>query len=97
VAAVSVDEKGSVSALYPEEGVSLPAEAAPRTTYLPGSLEFTGHGRERVIVVLSDEALRVGALEAAAQEAFRRAGGDVSRLGRLDVPGEQFQRTLLKP
>ena len=29
--------------------------------------------------------------------AFRQAGGDVSRLPPLALPGEQFQRTLLEP
>lgn len=97
LAAISVDEHGAVSPLYPESGQSLPVAASPQLAYLPGSLEFTGQGREKVFVVLSDAPLEVSQLEGAAKAAFARAGGDLARVGPLDVPGEQFQRTLLKP
>jgi hypothetical protein len=43
-----------VTPLYPEAGPSLPALSDARTHYLPGSLEFTGKGTERLIVILSD-------------------------------------------
>jgi len=97
VAAISVDAQGEVSALYPEAGSSLPATPSAQLTYLPGSLEFTGRGSKKVIVVLSDAPLAVTQLTQAAQAAFRQAGGDVSRLPPLALPGEQFQRTLLEP
>lgn len=97
VAAIAVDATGEVSPLYPESGPSLPAAAAPQLTYLPGSLEFTGHGQERVIVVLSDEPLDMTRLSSAARTAFQKAGGDVAKLPPLDIAGEQFQRTLLQP
>lgn len=97
LAAVSVDATGEVSALYPEEGQSLPVSDASGMRYLPGSLEFTGHGAQRVIVVLSDEPLQMSALLDAARAGYRKAGGELSRPLSLAVPGEQFQRMLQKP
>ncbi len=98
VLAVSIDADGQVTPLYPEEGQSLPVEPDPAELFfLPGSLEFTGRGAERVVVVLSDEPLEVDAVAAAAQRAFDAAGGDLYRLPDLEVAGEQFHRTVLKP
>lgn len=97
VAAVSLDAHGAVSPLYPESGSSLRLDPTPQWTYLPGSLEFTGGGREKVFVVLSDVPLDMARLVGAAKAAFARAGGDLGRVASLDVPGEQFSRTLLKP
>ena len=94
---VSIDEAGNVTRLYPEQGTSLRAASEPQTHYLPGSLEFTGRGAERLIVVLSDEPLEVDAVASAATRAYSAAGGKLSHLDSLDVPGEQFHRTFLKP
>lgn len=97
VAALSLDAGGEVTALYPETGRSLPVPSGSGTHYLPDSLVLTGRGLERVIVVLSDEPLGVEALGRAAREAYRRAGGDLTKLERIEAPGEQFHRTFLKP
>ncbi len=97
VAALSIDANGAVMLIYPEAGQSALAEGGDGLVYLPGSLEFTGHGLERVIVVLSNEPLPLDVLSRAGEEAYRAAGNDLSRLSPLAVPGEQFQRTFVKP
>ncbi|MBX7112719.1 MAG: DUF4384 domain-containing protein [Myxococcaceae bacterium] len=97
VAALSIDAYGAVTMIYPEAGQSALAKGGDALVYLPDSLEFTGHGLERVFVVLSSEPLPLDVLSRAAQEAYRAAGNDLSRLSLLAVPGEQFQRTFLKP
>jgi len=97
VAAISIDDQGSVTALYPDSGTSIAVSEGDQTQYLPDSIEFTGTGLERVIVVLSDEPLEMERLKQAASSSFQRAGGDLRRMPGLDVPGEQFPRLLLKP
>lgn len=101
VAAVSVDEHGEVTPLYPQEGQSPKVESTPEsgdaTHYLPDAWEFTGKGLERVVVVLTPEPLAVDALTRAAREAYQHSHGDLSRMDKLDVPGEQFHRMLVKP
>jgi hypothetical protein len=69
--------------------------AAEALQYLP-AFELTGRGPERVVVILSDAPLRYEEVRAAAERAFERAGRDVTRIGNLAIPGEQFHRTLLK-
>ncbi len=100
VTALSIDDQGEVSPLYPEAGRSLPVSRAKgsisATQYLPDSIELTGKGSERVIVILSDQPLEVEAAKQAAHTAFQRAG-DLARLASLELPGEQFQRTFVKP
>jgi len=91
VLALSIDDAGEVSTVYSE---ALGSEAQ---TWLPDSIEFTGHGREHVVVLLSDAPL---ASEEAARklvEAFKAADGDVTRMGAIDLPGVQVHRTFIKP
>jgi hypothetical protein len=97
VSAVSLDEGGQVTPLYPEYGKSLPVDEGDATYYLPDSIEFTGKGTEVVVMVLTDKPLDVGTLTRAAKEAYDGAHGDLGHLGSLKVPGEQFRRVLLKP
>lgn len=97
VAAVSVDADGEVTPLYPEAGESLPVEPGPGMKWLPGSLEFTGSGAERVVLVLSDAPLEVNAVQDAAREAFEAGQRDVSALPELALPGDQTHWILLKP
>jgi hypothetical protein len=97
VTVVSVDELGQVTPVYPERGQSLPASGGNAMVYLPESLEFTGSGAEKLIVILSDEPLEVDRVVAAAGAAYTSAQGDLSRLGPLAVPGEQFARMVQKP
>jgi hypothetical protein len=96
---LSIDQHGEVTPLYPEAGTSLPVpEGAERATrYLPDSLELTGAGIERIIVVLSDQPIDVEAARRSARAAYDRAGGDLSRLPSLALPGEEFERTFAKP
>jgi len=95
--AVSIDERRMVTELYAQSGSSLQVNPGDDTRYLPESLEFTGTGLERVIVVLSDGPLDTAKVKQAAEAAFDAAKGDLHRLAKLDVPGEQFHRLLLKP
>ncbi|HVV52938.1 MAG TPA: ACP synthase, partial [Polyangia bacterium] len=97
--ALSIDERGEVTALYPERGPSLtvPAGVQSATHFLPDSLELTGAGLERIVVVLSDQPIDMEAARQAARAAYERAGGDLSRLPKLALPGEEFTRTFAKP
>jgi hypothetical protein len=95
--AVSLDEQGVVSPLYPETGSSIPAGEGDETRYLPDSLEFTGHGVERVIVVLTDRPLEVSDVQRAARDAYQEAGGNLRQIRKLKLGGEQFHWLLLKP
>jgi len=97
VTVLSVDQQGEVTPIYPERGESLPASNASAMVYLPESLEFTGSGAERVIVILSDEPLQVSSAVEAVRKAYQAAGGDLSRLAPLPLPGEQFFRMVQKP
>jgi len=96
---LSIDDRGEVTPLYPERGPSLqvPDGSQTATRFLPDSLELTGKGTERIVVVLSDDPIDVEVARRAARAAFQRAGGDVTRLPKLDLPGEQFVRTFAKP
>jgi hypothetical protein len=67
------------------------------THFLPDSLELTGAGIERIIVVLSDQPIDVEVARKAARAAYDRAAGDLGRLSKLELPGEQFTRTFAKP
>jgi hypothetical protein len=96
---LSIDERGEVTPLYPEKGASLtvPAGVPSATHFLPDSLELTGAGLERIIVVLSDQPVDMQAARQAARAAYARAGGELGHLPRLDLPGEQFTRLFAKP
>jgi hypothetical protein len=100
--AVSIDERGEVTPLYPQAGRSLPIEVGTKGVilvprYLPDSIEFTEAGTERLFVILSDAPLDVDAARAAARASFDKAHGDILHMPPLDLPGEQFQRTFIKP
>ncbi|WP_224246276.1 DUF4384 domain-containing protein [Hyalangium gracile] len=97
VLALSVDASGEVTPLYPEAGQSLPVEPGAGTHWLPDSIEFTGSGAERVVVLLSDAPVAVEDAAAAARRAFEAAGRDVGRMAPLDVDGDQTHWMLLKP
>jgi hypothetical protein len=97
VLALSVDAAGEVTPLYPEAGQSLPVEPGAGTHWLPDSIEFTGSGAERVVVLLSDAPVRVEDAIAAARQAFEAGGKDPSRMPSLNVDGDQTHWTLLKP
>ena len=99
---VSIDDQGEVTALYPEAGRSIPLglsrTSRPATTFfLPDSVEFTGKGTEQLIVILGDQPLDVDAVKRAARAAYQKANGDLANLPSLELPGEQFHRTFVKP
>jgi hypothetical protein len=96
---LSIDDRGEVTPLYPERGPSLtvPDGSRSATRFLPDSLELTGKGTERIIVVLSDQPIDVEAARRAARAAYQRAGGNLARMSSLDLPGDQFVRTFAKP
>jgi hypothetical protein len=97
VLALSVDAAGEVTPLYPESGQSLPVEPGPGTHWLPGSLEFTGAGVERVVLLLSPQPLEVQEARAAARRAFEAGGQNVERMPALELPGTQTHWMLRKP
>jgi hypothetical protein len=96
---LSIDEHGVVTPLYPETGSSLAISAgvAGATHFLPDSIELTGAGLERIIVLLSDQPIEVEAAQKAARAAYDRGGGDLSRMPPLGLRGEEFTRTFSKP
>ncbi len=73
---LSIDDRGEVTPLYPERGPSLtvPDGSHSATRFLPDSLELTGKGTERIIVVLSDQPIDVEAARRAARAAYQKAG-----------------------
>jgi hypothetical protein len=99
--AVSVDDAGEISALYPEGGGSLAVAAAPHVTFLPDSLELTGLGRERVFLFLADQPLDEAAARKSVRDAHAQAKGDLAALptpsfeGRSDV--RPFSWLFYKP
>ncbi|RYZ38849.1 MAG: DUF4384 domain-containing protein [Myxococcaceae bacterium] len=97
VAALSVDAQGEVTPLYPESGDSLAVEPGAGQHWLPESVEFTGAGAERVVLVLTDAPVSMDVLSDAARKSFAAAGRDVTRMAPLDVAGEQTRWILLKP
>ena len=96
---LSIDDRGEVTPLYPERGPSLtvPDGSSSATRFLPDSLELTGKGTERIIVVLSDQPIDVETARRAARAAYQKAGGNLARMTNLELPGEQFVRTFAKP
>jgi hypothetical protein len=99
VLSLSVDQRGTVTPLYPETGASLPVpgNAGAATQYLPDSLELTGAGVERIFLVLSDAPIDVEAARRAAKDAYERAGGDLGQVTRLGLAGEELTRSFAKP
>ena len=95
VAVVSIDEGGKVSPVYFAGGESLPLVGPEEL--LPQSIAFDGHGRERLVVLLSDGPLERNAVERATREAFEKAGG-ILNMGKLGLQGvDELDRTVLKP
>jgi hypothetical protein len=97
--ALTVDEHGVVQALSPEQGQSLalPEGSPSATRYLPDSWVLEGAGVEEIVVVMSDQPIDVATAVRAARAAYDKAGGNLARLPKLDLPGEQFVRAFAKP
>lgn len=94
---VSIDEAGEITPIYVDNGRSLALGSTKEVLWLPESLEFTGKGLERVVVVLSASPLALEQVANPLALAFKDARGDLTKLGTLPLPGEQFHRTFLKP
>jgi hypothetical protein len=94
---VSIDDAGEITPIYVENGRSLPIAPGSARTWLPDSLEFTGKGLERLVIVLSASPLTLDQVSAPLRLAWQDARGDLTKLGSLPLPGAQFHRTFLKP
>lgn len=90
VLALSIDDASEVSTVYAET-------VGEGQTWLPDSLEFTGKGREHLVVILSDSPVQAEAVTEQLKERFKGASGDVTKLAPLEVSGLQVHRTFLKP
>ncbi|ATB41184.1 hypothetical protein CYFUS_006648 [Cystobacter fuscus] len=98
ILALSLDDTGEVSPLYAtEDQRSLRVEAGGGRHWLPDSVRFTGTGNERVMVLLSNEPLELGAVTARALRAWEEAGNQVSAMRPLELDGEEIDWVLHKP
>ncbi|HEX7499752.1 MAG TPA: zf-HC2 domain-containing protein [Polyangia bacterium] len=99
LAAISVDDGGEVTPLYPEVGPALSVSTSPETVYLPDSLEFTGAGRERVFLFLARTPFDLAAAKLAVKDAHQAAKGDLSALPNPAFAGGQdvFSWLFRKP
>jgi hypothetical protein len=99
--AVSIDDAGTVTPLYPDHGDGLAVEPRPDVRYFPDSIYFTGHGRERLFLIMSERPLSVGDVEKAARAAHESAHGDLGAVSSVNVGGrgrvEQFTWLFQKP
>ena len=93
----SIDDAGEITPIYVDNGRSLAIGASKDTMWLPESLEFTGKGLEHLVIVLSASPLTLDQVAAPLELAYKDARGDLTKLGSLPLPGEQFHRTFLKP
>ena len=93
---LSIDAKGAVSPVYAEENRSLRLSGVS-PEFLPDSVEFTGGGLEHIVVLLTDQPRDADEVGAQLRRRFSEAGGDLTKLGNVESPGEQFHRTVLKP
>ena len=85
VVVMSIDEQGVTTPLYPQTGAnplaaSLVIGGQPDFVFLPDSVEFTGHGQERLVILLADTRLSVAAVAASLRDAFVKAQGQVASL-----------------
>jgi hypothetical protein len=99
LAAISVDDRGEVTPLYPEAGPALSVSTTRETVYLPDSLEFTGTGRERVFLFLARTPFDLEAAKQAVRAAHQSAKGDLSVLPNPAFAGGQdvFSWLFRKP
>ncbi|MBL9038871.1 MAG: ACP synthase [Archangium sp.] len=92
---VSLDDQGVITPLYLENGRSFAVHGA---TWLPDSIEFTGTGLERLIVVLSSAPLTLDTVSAAVEKAYTATRGDLTQLTAIDLHDvDQIHHTFRKP
>jgi hypothetical protein len=99
LAAISVDEQGEITLLYPESGPALAIGPTAETIYLPDSLEFTGAGREKVFLFLARQPFDSAVAKQAVKSAHERAKGDLGALPNPVFAGGQqvFSWLFRKP
>jgi anti-sigma factor RsiW len=99
LAAISVDDRGEVTTLYPEADSAMSVSTTRETVYLPDSLEFTGAGRERVFLFLARTPFNLEAARSAVKSAHQAAKGDLSALQNPAFAGGQdvFSWLFRKP
>ncbi len=99
LAAVSIDEQGEVTPLYPEAGPALAVPPTQETVYLPDSIEFTGAGRERVFLFLARDPFDSHAAKQAILAGFQASKGDLDTLPNPTFGGGQdvFSWLFRKP
>jgi hypothetical protein len=85
--AVSVDDAGAVSVLYPDQGDTLPVSAARSLSYLPGAIDLTGAGKERIYLIAGPKSFAAYGVEEVVRvvgAAHTRAAGDLTAMGPLE-------------
>jgi hypothetical protein len=99
LAAVSVDDHGEVTLLYPESGPALSVKATDTTVFLPDSLEFTGAGRERVFLFMARTPFDSSTAERPVKTAVANAKGDLAAVPNPSFAGGQqvFSWLFRKP
>jgi hypothetical protein len=99
LAAVSVDDKGEITMLYPQSGPALAMAPTIETVFLPDSLEFTGTGREKVFLFLARKPFDSAAAKQAVKMAHDSARGDLGILPNPTFTGGQqvFSWLFRKP
>jgi len=99
LAAVSIDDGGDITPLYPEDGSALPVSPTQETVYLPDSLEFTGAGKERVFLFMARKPFAVDAAKEAVRAAHQVVKGDLELLPNPAFAGGQdvFSWLFRKP
>jgi hypothetical protein len=99
LAAVSVDDDGEITQLYPQAGPALSVGPTAHTVFLPDSLEFTGTGREKVFLFLARTPFDSAAAREAVKRARESAKGDLAALPNPSFAGGQqvFSWLFRKP
>lgn len=99
LAAVSVDERGETTLLYPESGPALRAEATVETTYLPDSVELTGSGHEKLLLFVARSPFDGESAKRAVQASLAQVHGNLLSLPNPTFAGGQqvFSWLFRKP
>jgi len=99
LAAVSVDDRGEVTPLYPESGAALPVGPSRETAFLPDSIELTGAGNERVFLFLARAPFALSEAVQAVTAAYAQAKGDLRSVQNPAFSGGQqvFSWLFAKP
>jgi hypothetical protein len=89
LAALSIDDGGDITPLYPESGGALPVSPTQETVYLPDSLEFTGSGKERVFLFMARKPFAIDAAKQAVRAAHQVVKGNLEILPNPAFAGGQ--------